>query len=70
MELVQGTNGQDANETRNTLFLLSGVALMVFGTGLVLSTPVIRRYLGGAGIGNLLGAAIPDLDRYMKIRAM
>jgi hypothetical protein len=70
MELVQGTNGQDANEARNTLFLLSGVALMVFGTGLVLSTPVIRRYLGGAGIGNLLGAAIPDLDRYMKIRAM
>jgi hypothetical protein len=69
MEL-ENTNGQDANETRDTLFLLSGAALIIFGAGLILSTPVVRKALGGAGIGNLIGASIPDLEKYMKLRAM
>jgi len=68
MEL-ENTNGND-NETRDTLFLLGGAALVVFGAGLILSTPVIRKALGGAGIGNLIGAAVPDLEKYMKLRAM
>ncbi len=63
-------NGSDANETRDTLFLLGGAAFVVFGAGLILSTPVIRKALGGAGIGNLLGAAMPDLEKYLKLRAM
>jgi hypothetical protein len=69
MEL-ENTNGQDANETRDTLFLLSGAALVIFGAGLILSTPVVRKALGGMGIGNLIGASIPDLEKYMKLRAM
>jgi hypothetical protein len=69
MEL-QNTNGQDANETRDTLFLLSGAALVIFGAGLILSTPVVRKALGGMGIGNLIGASMPDLEKYMKLRAM
>jgi len=69
MEL-ENTNGQDANETRDTLFLLGGAALIVFGAGLILSTPMVRKALGGAGIGNLIGAAVPDLEKYMKLRAM
>jgi hypothetical protein len=52
------------------LFLLGGAAMVVFGAGLILSTPIIRRYLGGAGIGNLVQAAIPDFQRYMKLRSM
>ena len=68
MEL-ENTNGQD-NETRDTLFLLSGAALVIFGAGLILSTPVVRKALGGAGIGNMLGAAMPDLEKYLKLRAM
>jgi hypothetical protein len=58
------------NETRDTLFLLGGAALVVFGAGLILSTPSIRRYLGNGGIGNLLSAAVPDLQRYMRLKAM
>jgi hypothetical protein len=70
MEMTENTNGQDAQETRDTLFLLGGAAMVVFGAGLILSTPIIRRYLGGAGVGNLVQAAIPDFERYLKLRSM
>ena len=70
MELMEHANGQDANETRDTLFLMGGAAMVIFGAGLILSTPVIRRQLGGAGLGNILSAALPDFQRYMKLRAM
>lgn len=69
MEL-ENMNGKDDNETRDTLFLLGGAALVVFGAGLILSTPMMRKALGGAGIGNMLGAAVPDLEKYLKLRAM
>jgi hypothetical protein len=70
MDLMQQTNGQDSNESRDTLFLLSGVAMVVFGAGLILSTPVISRALGGVGVGNLVTAALPDFQRYLKLRGM
>lgn len=71
MAMELDRNGdQDANETRDTMFLLGGAALVLFGAGLILSTPMVKRALGGAGIGNLIGAAVPDLERYMKLRAM
>jgi hypothetical protein len=69
MELTDRSNGQDT-ESRDTLFLLGGAAMVVFGAGLILSTPLVRRYLGGAGVGNLIGAAIPDFERYLKLRSM
>jgi hypothetical protein len=37
---------------------------------LILSNPQIRRYLGQVGVGNLLTAALPDFDRYLKLRNM
>jgi hypothetical protein len=69
MELSENTNGQD-NESRDTLYLLSGAAMIVFGAGLILSTPIMRRYLSGVGVGNLIQAAIPDFERYVKLRSM
>jgi hypothetical protein len=60
------SNGND----RDTLMLLSGVALVVFGTGLILSSPVARRFLGQVGLGDLTAAAMPDVERYMKLRSM
>jgi hypothetical protein len=50
--------------------MLSGVALMVFGAGLILTNPIARRYLGQLGVGDLASLALPDLDRYLKLRAM
>jgi hypothetical protein len=60
----------DLGSDKDTLFLLSGAALILFGTGLILSNPLIRRYLGRLGVGNLVQAALPDLDKYLKLRAM
>ncbi len=62
-------NGNGISD-KDTLYMLSGVALVVFGAGLILSNPIARRYLGQFGIGDLAQAALPDLDRYLKLRAM
>lgn len=69
MELLQGGNTGIAND-KETLYMLGGVALMVFGAGLVLSNPLVRRYMSQIGVGDLAHAAIPDIERYMKLRAM
>ena len=73
-ETIVAENGNhsnsDSSTDRDTLFMLSGVAFIVFGAGLILSNPLVRRYLGQAGLGNLAQAALPDLDRYLRLRAM
>jgi hypothetical protein len=60
----------NSDDTRDTLMLLSGAALVIFGAGLILSTPPVRKLLGGVGIGTLLSAAGPDFQRYLKLKAM
>jgi len=74
MELLEPNyngNGSGGNGTdKDTLYMLAGVSLMIFGAGLILSNPVVRRYLGQLGVGNLAQAALPDVERYLKLRAM
>ncbi|MGB9360551.1 MAG: hypothetical protein WCA99_03030 [Candidatus Sulfotelmatobacter sp.] len=53
-----------------TLYMLSGAALILFGTGLILSNPTVRRYLGQIVVGSFVTAALPDFDRYLKLRNM
>jgi hypothetical protein len=55
---------------KDMLYMLGGVALIVFGAGLVLSNPLVRSYLSQIGVSNLAHAAIPDIERYLKLRAM
>ena len=62
-------NGNEISD-KDTLFMLSGVALVVFGAGLILSNPIAQRYLGQLGLGNIAQGALPDLDRYLKLRSM
>lgn len=69
MELLE-SNTNNAAADKNTLFLLGGVALVVFGTGLIVSNPFIRRFMSQLGVGNLAEAAMPDIERYFKLRAM
>jgi len=66
----EGMNHNGNGSDKDTLYMLSGAALMLFGAGLILSNPVVRKYLGQAGVGNLLTAALPDVDRYLKLRNM
>jgi hypothetical protein len=60
----------DPNETRDTLFLMGGLALILFGAGLVVTNPAVKKLLGGVKVGGLLQEALPDLERYLKLRAM
>jgi len=69
MEIVK--HEENGNSTdMETLYMLGGVALVVFGAGLILSNPTVRKYMGEIGVGNLLGAAVPDVERYFKLRSM
>ncbi|HXP40444.1 MAG TPA: hypothetical protein VN833_09235 [Candidatus Acidoferrales bacterium] len=63
-------DGNHGGTDKETLYMLGGAALILFGTGLILSNPTVRRYLGQLGVGSLLTAALPDLDRYLKLRNM
>ena len=63
-------NGNGSFSDKDTLFMLSGVALIVFGAGQILSNPIAQRYLGQLGLGNIAQGALPDLDRYLKLRSM
>lgn len=69
MELMDRIENETAGD-KSTLYLLGGVALMVFGAGLIITNPVVRRYMSQLGVGNLANAAIPDIERYFKLRAM
>jgi hypothetical protein len=66
----ENNHNSNTASDKDTLMMLSGVALIVFGAGLILSNPIVRGYLGQLGVGNLAQAALPDLDRYLKLRSM
>lgn len=68
MEVSEET--KDFGSDKDTLYMLGGAALVLMGTGLILSNPVVRKYLGQLGVGNLVTAALPDFDRYLKLRNM
>jgi hypothetical protein len=65
-ELTMNGHGSD----KDTLYMLGGVAMIVFGAGLILSNPYIRRYMSQLGVGNLAQAVMPDVERYFKLRTM
>ncbi len=71
-------NGSD--ESKDVLYLVGGLALLVAGAGLIMAHPVVRRQLRSSldrvipgipeGLGGGLATVVPDLQRYMKIRSM
>ncbi len=70
MAMEFGGNGNSSFSDKDTLYMLGGVALVIFGAGLILSNPVVRRYMGQLGLGNLAASALPDVDRYLRLRQM
>ncbi len=75
-------NDNADNESRDWLYLAGGIALMVLGAGLITAHPAVRKGLQ-AGLASVLpdvqsrlgkmsaiGAVVPDIQRYMKLRSM
>ena len=69
MEAIQREE-HDGSANKDTLFMPGGVALVVVGAGLILTSPVAKRYLGQLGLGNFASEIMPDMERYFKLRAM
>jgi hypothetical protein len=68
-DLMQSSANENGSD-KDTLYMLGGVAMLVFGAGLILSNPNVRRYMSQFGVGNLATTVIPDVERYFKLRAM
>jgi hypothetical protein len=65
------------SEVRDAVLLAGGIALVAFGAGLILAHPAVRQtLLGGTTPLGLLGArggiggVLPDVERYLKLKAM
>ncbi|MEP6636519.1 MAG: hypothetical protein ABJB97_07315, partial [Acidobacteriota bacterium] len=67
-------------ESRDMLYLVGGLALLIAGAGLIMAHPGVRRQVQG-GLSRVLpgipenftaglSTVVPDFQRYMKIRAM
>jgi hypothetical protein len=72
-------DSHDHSQTRDTLLVAGGVALMIFGAGMLLSSPVIRRTVLGVltpmlpgqdGANGPIGGVLPDVERYIRLKAM
>ena len=68
-DLAESTASEFGND-KETLYMFGGVAMIVFGAGLILANPVIRRYMAQLGVGNLAQTVMPDVEKYFKLRAM
>jgi hypothetical protein len=60
----------ESYDGKSALYLFGGLALVVLGTGLIVSHPSIKKYLGQMGLNDLVQAAVPDVERYLKLRSM
>ena len=69
MDAIRTTRNGEANDL-DTLLLFGGAACLLCGAGLILSSSMTRRYLGNIDAGKLLQTAVPDVQRYLKLRAM
>ena len=73
------SNGSD--DSKDMLYLVGGVALLIAGAGLILAHPEVRRQVknsidrivpGGLpeNLTGTLATVVPDFQRYMKLRSM
>jgi hypothetical protein len=69
VEVIQ-RGEQENGANRDTMLMLGGVALVVMGAGLILTSPLAKKYMSHLGIGNLATDLIPDIERYFKLRSM
>jgi hypothetical protein len=63
------------SDVRDAVLLAGGVALVAFGVGLILAHPAVRGTLLGSvaplgSMGGGIGGVLPDVERYLKLKAM
>ena len=69
-----------ADESKDMLYLVGGLAFLIAGAGLIMAHPEVRKQLR-AGLERVLPGlqdnfnlglttVVPDFQRYMKIRSM
>ncbi len=66
-------DSNEENESGGTLAVVAGVSFMVFGAGLLMSNPAVRRHVSRINLRDVANAAravLPDLERYLRLRAM
>ncbi|HJS24814.1 MAG TPA: hypothetical protein VJ751_10710 [Pyrinomonadaceae bacterium] len=69
-----------AGDSKDMLYLVGGLALLIAGAGLIMAHPGVRRQVRDTldrvvpgvpdSLGSSLATVIPDFQRYMKIRSM
>lgn len=70
-----------SNDSKNMLYLVGGVALLIAGAGLIMAHPMVRQQLRDGlsralpdgipqSLSGGLSTVVPDFQRYMKIRSM
>jgi hypothetical protein len=77
-ENVMDNNG--SNGSKDMLYLVGGVALLIAGAGLIMAHPSVRQQLKSnldrvlpgipQNLSTGLSTVVPDFQRYMKIRNM
>lgn len=79
---MENNESNGSGESKDMLYLVGGIALLVAGAGLIMAHPEVRKHVRGgvsrllpglAEPGNLVGGLstiVPDFERYMKIRSM
>jgi hypothetical protein len=69
-----------ADESKDMLYLVGGIAFLIAGAGLIMAHPEVRKQVR-AGLDRVLPGlqdnfnlglttVVPDFQRYMKIRSM
>lgn len=59
---------QQPERWRELVMTFGGVALMIAGAGMLLSSPSVRRYLARIDLAGLLQSAGPEVERYLRSR--
>lgn len=64
MEIIHSSGNSE--DTSDALLVLGGMALILLGAGVILSSPAARRYLDNLDLGRLLKGVAPELARNLK----
>jgi hypothetical protein len=79
-KLMDNNGANGSKDSKDMLYLVGGIALLIAGAGLIMAHPMVRQQLRAnlgrvlpnmpEGLSRGLSTIVPDFQRYMKIRQM